>query len=204
MRLLPRDERFYRQLIEEAGIILRASRLLLDGVQAGSSRLAAVAVEIDLLERRGDEVIHEILTSLNQSFITPIDPQDIHNISSSLDNVLDGIEDIAHRLASYRIEPVPPAMVKLSGIVVSCSEALHRALLALQKDEPLMEHCIEVNRLEYEADLIGRSAVEDLFVYQRDPVALIKLREVYEFFETTTDSCEDVADILETVVVKNS
>jgi predicted phosphate transport protein (TIGR00153 family) len=204
MRLLPRDERFYRQLIEEAGIILRASRLLLDGVQAGSSRLAAVAVEIDLLERRGDEVIHEILTSLNQSFITPIDPQDIHNLSSSLDNVLDGIEDIAHRLASYRIEPVPPAMVKLSGIVVSCSEALHRALLALQKDEPLMEHCIEVNRLEYEADLIGRSAVEDLFVHQRDPVALIKLREVYEFFETTTDSCEDVADILETVVVKNS
>ena len=166
--------------------------------------MAAGASEIDLLEQRGDEVIHEILTSLNLSFITPIDPEDIHNISSSLDNVLDGIEDTAHRLVSYRIEPVPLAMVTLSEIVVSCSEALHRALSALQKNAPLMEHCIEIDRLENKADPIGRSAVGDLFIEQRDPIAPIKLKEVYEFFETTTDRCEDVADVLQTVVVKNS
>jgi predicted phosphate transport protein (TIGR00153 family) len=204
MRLLPRDEKFYHLFLKQVELISEASRLLLDGVRAGRARLSVVATEISVLESRADEVIHEIFTRLNQTFITPIDPEDIHSLSAALDNVMDGVEDTAHRLVSYRIHPIPATMITLSEIVASCAHSLKSAFEALEKDGPIMDHCIEINRLENEADLIGRSAVVDLFDTEKDPIALIKLKEVYEFFEATIDSCEDVADVLQNVVVKNS
>ncbi len=204
MRLLPREEKFYHLFLKQVEIISEASRLLLDGVRSGNSRLAGAATEINVLEHRGDEVIHEIFTRLNQTFITPIDPEDIHAISSALDNVMDGIEDTAHRLVSYRIDPIPPMMTTLSEIVAACAASLQKAFTALEKNGPIMEHCIEINRLENEADRLGRSAVVDLFNKEKDPITLIKLKEVYEFIEATIDSCEDVADVLQNVVVKNS
>ncbi len=204
MRLLPREEKFYHLFLKQVEIISEASRLLLDGVRAGNARLAGAATEINVLEHRGDEVIHETFTRLNQTFITPIDPEDIHNISSALDNVLDGIEDTAHRLVSYKIDPIPPMMSTLSEIVAACASALQKAFTALEANGPIMEHCIEINRLENEADRLGRSAVVDLFNKEKDPITLIKLKEVYEFIEATIDSCEDVADVLQNVVVKNS
>jgi predicted phosphate transport protein (TIGR00153 family) len=204
MRLLPREEKFYHLFLKQAAIISDASRLLLEGVQAGNSRLIAAAEEISILESKGDEVTHELFTRLNQTFITPIDPEDIHSLSTALDNVLDGVEDTAHRLVSYRIDPIPAKMIKLSEIVARCAKALTLAFQALEQDGPIMEHCIEINRLENEADVIGRAAVVALFDEERDPITLIKLKEVYEFFEATIDNCEDVADVLQNVVVKNS
>ncbi len=204
MRLLPREEKFYRLFLKQVSIISDASALLVEGVRSGNSRLEGAAKEIALLEHKGDEVIHEIFTRLNQTFITPLDPEDIHNISSALDNVLDGIEDTMHRLVSYRINPIPTTMVSMAQIVGACAKSLHAAFEALEKDRLIMEHCIEINRLENEADRISRGAVADLFNKESDPVTLIKLKEVYEFFEETVDSCEDVADVLQNVVVKNS
>jgi predicted phosphate transport protein (TIGR00153 family) len=204
MRLLPREEKFYHLFQKQVDIISEASRLLLDGVRTGNARLAAAATEINLLEHKGDEVIHEIFTRLNQTFITPLDPEDIHNISTSLDNVLDGIEDTAHRLVAYHLESVPPTMIVLAEHVASCAKSLRAAFVALEKNGPIMEHCIEINRLENEADRIGRSAVADLFNKEKDPITLFKLKEVYDFFEGTVDCCEDVADVLQNVVVKNS
>ena len=204
MRLLPREEKFFHLFIKQVEVISEASRLLLDGVRTGNARMAGAATEISVLEHRGDELIHEVYTRLNQTFITPIDPEDIHSISAALDNVLDGIEDTSHRLVSYRINPIPPIMVTLSEIVAGCAKSLGAAFEALEKNGPIMEHCIEINRLENEADRIGRSAVADLFDKETNPVTLIKLKEVYEFFEATVDSCEDVADVLQNVVVKNS
>ena len=118
--------------------------------------------------------------------------------------MLDGIEDTSHRLVSYGIDPIPPTMVTLAEIVAGCAKQLKSAFLALEQSGPIMEHCIEINRLENEADRIGRSAVAELFDREKDPITLIKLKEVYEFFEATVDSCEDVADVLQNVVVKNS
>ena len=204
MRLLPREEKFYHLFLKQVEIISEASRLLMEGVRGGRAHMAGAATEINVLEHRGDEVIHELFTRLNQTFITPLDPEDIHNLSSALDNVLDGVEDTAHRLVSYHIDPVPAPMVKLSEIVSSCAKALKAAFEALENSGPIMEHCIEINRLENEADLIGRASVVDLFDKEKDPITLIKLKEVYEFFEATIDSCEDVADVLQNVVVKNS
>ena len=204
MRLLPREEKFYGLFLKQVEIISEADRLLLDGVRAGNARMAGVATEINVLENKGDEVIHEIFTRLNQTFITPIDPEDIHNISTALDNVLDGMEDTAHRLVSYHIKTIPPNLVALSEIVASCARALKAAFQALERGGSVMEHCIEINRLENEGDLIGRSAVVELFDKEKDPITLIKLKEIYDFIEATIDSCEDVADVLQGVVVKNS
>jgi predicted phosphate transport protein (TIGR00153 family) len=204
MRLLPREEKFYHLFQRQVEIISEAARLLLDGVRTGNSRLAAAATEITVLEHKGDEVIHEVFRRLNQTFITPIDPEDIHSIASALDNVLDGIEDTSHRLVSYKIDPVPPNMITLAEIVESCAKAMRSAVVELEKNGATMDHCIEINRLENEADRIGRSAVVDLFNYEKDPIRLIKLKEVYDYFEATVDSCEDVADVLQNVVVKNS
>lgn len=204
MKLLPRDEKFYGLFLKQVEIIAQASRLLLDGVRLGNSTMATIATEIAVLEHRGDEIIHEIFKRLNQTFITPLDPEDIHNLSSALDNVTDGIEDTAHRLVAYHIDPIPPNMVRLAEIVSNCAKTLQTAFEALEKDAPLTTHAIEINRLENEADLIGRGAVADLFNKEKDPIRLIKLKEVYDFFEETIDSCEDVADLLQNVVIKNS
>jgi len=203
MRLLPREEKFYHLFLKQVAIISDASRLLLEGVRAGNSRLSVAAREINSLEHAGDEVIHEIFTRLNQTFITPIDPEDIHNISSALDDVLDGIEDTAHRLVAYHINPIPANMVSLAEIVARCAKQLQQAFELEGKGSPQV-YCIEINRLENEADLVGRSAIVDLFAKEKDPITLIKLKEVYDFFEETIDSCEDVADVLQNVVVKNS
>jgi len=204
MNLLPRDDKFHAFFLKQVDIICQASHVLLEGVRIGNSRLAGAATEISVLEHRGDEVIHSIFTRLNQTFITPLDPEDIHNISTALDNVLDGIEDTAHRLVSYEIDPIPRDMVDLAVIVNSCAVSAKKAFEALERKGPILEHCIEINRLENEADRISRSAVAHLFHKEKDPITLIKLKEVYEFFENTIDRFEDVADILQNVAVKNS
>src|ERR1044072_7870212 len=101
MRLLPREEKFYHLFLKQVDIISEAARLLLEGVRAGNSRLAGAATEINVLEHRGDEVIHELFTRLNSTFITPLDPEDIHSLSTRLDDVLDGIQDAVHRMVAY-------------------------------------------------------------------------------------------------------
>jgi hypothetical protein len=204
MKLFPRQERFYEFFLSQAKIILDASKLLLEGAQAGNSELASAAAKIKTLEQRGDEVIHDIYTRLNQTFITPLDPEDIHSLSSHLDDVLDGIEDAAYRMVAYRVEPIPHMVVELCKIVYSCAQTLEQAFVALETKRPVLPYCIEVNRLEEVADQLVRDAVTELFRSEKDPITLLKLKEIYEFLEQTTDNCEDVADALQNVVVKNS
>src|SRR5579872_568697 len=138
MRLLPREEKFYTLFNKQVAVISEASRLLLEGARAGNSRLAEVAKEIVALEHSGDEIIHEVLTKLNQTFITPLDPEDIHSLSSKLDDVLDGIEDAVHRMVAYKLESIPSNMVVLSEIIHRCCLTLQKAFLALEKEEDLM------------------------------------------------------------------
>lgn len=204
MRLLPREEKFFVYFLKQVKIISEASRLLLEGARSGNSELQKTAAQIVDLEHQGDEIIHEVFIKLNQTFITPIDPEDIHTLSSHLDDVLDGIEDAAHRMVAYHLDPIPPRVVELCDVVHKCTQSLERAFVALNDDKPLLEHCIEVNRLEDSADQLVRAAISELFQREKDPISLIKQKEVYEFLEATTDRCEDVADVLQAVVVKNS
>ncbi len=204
MRLLPREEKFFASFMQQLEVISQAAKLLLEGVKAGNSRLKTASEEIQALEEKGDEIIHSTFTRLNQTFITPIDPEDIHALSSRLDDVIDGIEDTSHRMVAYHLEPIPPTMIEVCEIVFLCTVSMEKAFQALEKSEPVLEHCIEINRLEGVADQLVRKAVADLITKEKDTVTIIKLKEVYEFLEATTDRCEDVADALQEVVVKNS
>ena len=204
MKLLPRQEKFFDLFSKQADLIAEAARLLLEAVRQGNSHLARAAARIQQLEGEGDEIIHDIFTKLNRTFITPLDPEDIHLLSSRLDDVLDGIEEAAHRMVAYRLEPIPPTVVELCAVVHDAAGSLQKAFRALHKDQTVLEHCIEVNRLEGYADQLLRRAMGELFLQEKDPIALIKQKEVLEFLEDTTDRCEDVADGLQNVVVKNS
>lgn len=204
MRLIPREEKFFQFFLDQVKVIREAALALHEGVQAGNSHMTNAANTIRGLEQKGDEIIHDIFTRLNTTFITPLDPEDIHSLASHLDDVTDGIEETAHRITAYKVEPIPGEVKELCRIVVACGDALGRAFQALSNDKPLLEHCIEINRLEDQADGIVRTAIADLFRTEKDPIQLLKLKEVYEMLEDTTDCVEDVADVLQGVMVKNS
>ncbi len=204
MRFLPREERFFELFESQVKLIVEASRLLREAVESGNSHMARASEQIRELEGKGDEIIHDTFTRLNQTFITPLDPEDIHALASSLDDVLDGIEDAAHRIFAYRLQPTPAAMVQLCTLICDCAASLEKCFHALNDKRQVTEYCIEINRLEDVADGVVRRAIAALFDTEKDPIALIKQKEVYEFLEATTDRCEDVADVLQGVVIKNS
>ncbi|MBI5085667.1 MAG: DUF47 family protein [Acidobacteria bacterium] len=203
MRLLPREEKFFHYFVDQSGLILQAAQQFRQAAEKGPSALREAEVAIAVLEQKGDEIIHEIFTRLNQTFITPMDPEDIHTLGSHLDDILDGIEDSVHRIVAYKIDPIPPTVIELGSLIEQCAVTLEHAFKALNAEKPLLDHCIEINRLEDAADHVARAAIADLFDKEKDPIALIKLKEIYELLELTTDYCEDVADALQNVIVKN-
>lgn len=202
--LLPRDDKFFDLFESHAKILCKASNLLVSGLASGYSGVNRILKEMETLESQGDEVIHQIFRRLRSTFITPFDPEDIQVLATSLDDVLDGIEDATFRIVAYRLDPIPPAVGQLGEMIDLSCHALARALGSLQQQRSVMEDCIEVNRLENEADKIERTMIGELFLNETDPIALIKKKEIYELLETTTDRCEDVADVLQNVAVKNS
>lgn len=204
MRLIPREEKFFHQFSKQTTLIIRAAKLLHEAALKGNSALAEAALEIQKIEGEGDHILHEIYHKLNQTFITPLDPEDIHNIAAHLDDVLDSLEESAHLLVAYKINPIPPPVVELASIIVACSQELVKAFEGLRTDKKLLEHCIEINRLEEQADQVARQAIADLFDRETNAIAVMKLKEIYDLLELTTDNCEDVADVLQNVEVKNS
>jgi predicted phosphate transport protein (TIGR00153 family) len=204
MSLLPREEKFFIFFLNQVDLIQQATRILLDAVKAGNAHLQTAANEIAVLEQKGDKVMHEIYTRLNQTFITPLDPEDLHSLSSHLDDVLDGLEDASYRMVAYHLTEVPRPVIEMCEQINDCSAQLKLAFEALNKDQKLLDPCIEINRIEEKVDDIVRHAVKELFENEKDAIKLIKLKEVYDILEQTTDYCEDVADALQNVIVKNS
>jgi predicted phosphate transport protein (TIGR00153 family) len=204
VRLFPRDEKFFDLLEEQSNRIVEASRLLNEGVCSDRPALDRMAGEIKRIEHEADQITHQLFTRLNQTFVTPLDPEDLHSLGSSLDDVLDYIEDAAFRLSAYRIDPVPPGVSALTNIIHSCALRLGTAVGKLRTNGNTLEDCIEINRLENTADEVVRKLVTELFNEERDPISLIKHKEIYEVLESATDRCEDAADVLQTIVVKNS
>lgn len=204
MNLLPKDERFFDLLQQHMRILCQSSQMLIAALRGGYERVADMSKQMEALERNGDEVIHQIFRTLQATFITPFDPEDIQTLATTLDNVLDSIEDATFRIVAYRLDPIPEPAVQLGQMIDECCQALSRALDALRQRRPVWDDCIEVNRLENEADAIERTLVGKLFSSHIDPIALIKQKEVFEILENTTDLCEDVADVIQNVAVKNS
>jgi len=162
-----------------------------------------VSKRMEALERSGDDITHRLFDRLRKTFITPFDPEDIQALAAALDDVLDTLEDTTFRIVAYRIDPIPGAAVELGEMIANSCRALDKALRALEKKDSVVEDCVEVNRLEDEADAVERTVLAKLFRSDTDPVSLIKLKDLYELLESTTDRCEDVADVIQNIAVKN-
>jgi len=203
VNLLPKNDRFFHLFERHGQILCRASKLLIGGLKEGYDGVCRIEKDITGLEADGDKVVHDIFKHLRATFITPFDPEDIQALATSLDDILDGIEDVTFRIAAYKLKPIPSALIELAEKIFSCCTVLTRALEALHEKRPVIDFCIEVHRLENEADRLERNLLADLFRNEPDPIALIKKKDIFELLEDTTDRCEDVADVIQNVSVKN-
>lgn len=204
VRIVPRDVKFFDMFAQMAGNLTEGARLLAD-ILANYNSSDPRLQKIKDVEHRGDEMTHAILTKLNQTFITPFDREDIHHLASSLDDVLDFVNAAGERLQVYKITNPPPAAAELAQLIVRQCEQLEKAMALLDRNKSgVLNYCVEINRLENEADGVAREAIGRLFEREKDPIALIKLKELFEVLETATDKAEDVANVLETVVLKST
>ena len=203
MRLIPRDVSFFALFAQTSENLIACARVLVD-LFAHYDNVEEKIREIRRIEHVGDGLTHGIMTKLNQTFITPFDREDIHRLASSIDDVLDYINSAAARISMYKITDPPPAAGSLARLILLQSQELSKAVSLLQKDGDVLQHCVEINRLENEADQVSREAIARLFEYEKDPINLIKIKELVEILEIATDKAEDAADVLETVVLKNA
>jgi uncharacterized protein len=201
--LIPRDNTFFDMFSQMSENLIAGARAMVE-LFSDFHDVEPKISEIRRIERTGDELTHSVLTKLNQTFITPFDREDIHALASSLDDVLDFLNSAGARIIMYRITNPPPAALELSRLILQQAQELHRALPLLRKNGDILTHCVEINRIENEADVISRAAIGRLFDEEKDPINLIKIKELLEFLETATDKAEDVANVLETVILKNS
>jgi len=202
-RLIPREERFYDDFVAMARQIRRGAGLL-EEMLAPDRPVWDKAEEIKEVEHECDTLTHQIIQRLHRTFVTPLDREDIFGLARSLDDVMDAIDATAALVRLYQLEQVRPDARILSRIIKDSVDQLVTALQALEKKVGVKEPAVEINRLENEADRAHQAAVRRLFEEERDPIAIIKWKEILDFLEDATDRCEDVANVLEGVVVKHA
>jgi len=204
VRLIPREQKFFDMFAEMASNLMEGATTLRALFQDYKDVPVSVQ-KIKDIEHKGDDMTHAVVIKLNQTFITPFDREDIHALASALDDVLDYINSAADRLLMYKITSTPNAALKLADVIVRQSDELSKAVSLLEKNQQkVLEHCVEVNRLENEADAVARDAIGHLFQDEKDPIQLIKIKELLEVLETATDKAEDAANVLETVILKSA
>lgn len=202
--LIPKEEKFFALFKDMTANIIEGARLLKDMMDnyddpQGSQK------KIKDVEHKGDQITHDIIQKLNKSFVTPLDREDIYALAAALDDIIDLIDASAIRFIMYNVEKPTQEAKELAFIIVKSCEAVARAVSQLGgKFEHIAESCVEVNALENEGDRVCREAISRLFDEEKDPIQLIKWKEIYEILERATDKCEDAANILESVVVKNA
>ena len=202
--LIPRDVKFYDEFVGLAGEIRTGARMLRDMLGSEPVDMSKVAAIKDQ-EHVCDERTRGIVDRLNRTFVTPLDREDIHSLAIKLDDVMDAIDAAAAVTRLYKIDRMRPGARRLADIVCESMDRITEALGALEKRRPVvLEIAARVNQLEREADRVHQDAIVALFDEERDPIAVIKWKELFDFLEAATDRCEDVGNLLEGVVVKYS
>lgn len=205
-RLLPREGRFFDFFNEHAELIVQGSRELA-ALMASGDDLERRAHNIESIEKRADKVTRTTIELLHKTFITPLDRDDIHQLITRMDDILDLIEDSAQLMFLYGVRHTTAEARKLADICVACCEKVKASVVLLSNMDnaaQIMVLCADMDRLESEADHVMRSAIARLFRDEPDVRELIKLRSIYEHLETVTDRCEDVANIIQGIVLENS
>jgi predicted phosphate transport protein (TIGR00153 family) len=200
--LLPRETVFF-DLFEEAARNAHVGALALQDLLNDFRNVPDKVKKIKDIEHAGDKITHTTIEKLNQTFITPLDREDIHALARSLDDVMDAIDASAALVRLYRLESVRVGARELARTITMSADQVHLALEAMEKHKALTTHAVEINRLENEADRIHQQAVSRLFDDERDPIVVMKWKEALDFLEDATDRCEDVANVLEGVMVKH-
>lgn len=201
VRLVPRETTFF-ELFGSMSTNLTQAAQLLQNILASMENVEVQVQQLDDIEQAGDDITHSILIRLNQTFITPFDREDVHRLATSVDDVLDLIHAAGERLIIYKINVAPPSSCELAEVILRQCEALAQAISLFAKHDQVLERCAEVSQLENQADRIFREAVVRLFEREKDPITLIKLKELYELLESASDKAEDAANVLETVALK--
>ena len=205
-RLMPKEGRFFDFFNDHAALVVEGAQEL-NAFLSDMANREAHAQNVSAIEKKTDKITHDTVAMLHQTFITPIDRDDIHKLISRMDDILDLMEDVAECVILYDIREVPDAARKLAEICVSCCERVKTAvgmLSNMDNAKAILKICSEIDALESEADRVLRSAMSKLFRDEPDTRQLIKLKAIYELLETVTDRCEDTANVIEGIVLENS
>ncbi len=205
-RITSKEEIFFDMFVETVNTTCKSAEML-EELMVNYINVGDKIRAIEETEHEGDQHVHRILEQLNRSFITPIDREDINLIAKELDNITDAIEATAHRFNMFNVQNVREDAIKLAHMIVECTKELQGVMVDLKNmksSKTLKDRIIEVNRIEDEGDNIYRSAIAKMFVSQMDSIEIIKWKEIYEYLENTLDACEDVANIVEGVVMKHA
>ena len=201
MQLIPHDEKFFEFFTEQAENIREAAQKLVELFEDYHDVEKRVT-EIKFIEHKGDQLTHQLMKKLNKTFITPFDREDIHALGSALDDVLDLVDAVAGRMVIYKVSGVTPGAKQLAKVILHGAEIIVKAVSQLHKPENIIEYCDQLTQLEKDGDRIKGECIARLFENSTEPIEIIKWKEIYEVLEATTDKCEDVADVLEAVVLK--
>lgn len=206
MRLIPREEKFFELFESQAAHNVEAARIFKSLAQKWSLESSAFG-QLHDIEHEADITTHEIIDRLNRTFITPFDREDIHALASEMDDVVDLIQSISSRMQLYRVAQTTEDLVQLADILLQSAETVRKAIVELKnpdKSRRVLDYCIEINRLENAGDNAQDQAIGKLFSGKPDPLEVIKWKEIYETTEIAIDKCEDIANTIESILVKQA
>ena len=202
-QVIPRNQSFHDLFEKASGNVAEAARLLLDMI-CDYREPEARHAEIRQREHEGDEITHQIMRALNTTFVTPFDREDIHQLASTLDDILDGIEAVSDLFVLHNIERPLPEMRSQADVLVRATEQCHQAMLRLRGLTGLEPYWVEINRLENEGDRVYRKTLASLFSGDYKAMDVLKWKDIVDQLEASIDGCEDVSDVLESIVLKHA
>ncbi|HEY7194256.1 MAG TPA: DUF47 family protein [Gemmatimonadales bacterium] len=204
MRLLPREEEFFDLFTEVANRNKEAVEHLRKLFESPPDRRIPHIEAIKRLEHEADQVTHEVVNRLDRTFITPLDREDIHQLSSDLDDVMDAMDGTARRAQIFGLGHSPPGVLRITEVLQRMMAAIAEAVSRLKKGDDVMRYCIEAKQLEEEGDAIYHESLGQLFAKEKDAIELIKWKEIYDNLERTLDQAEDVANVVESITIKHA
>jgi predicted phosphate transport protein (TIGR00153 family) len=200
---MPRDGDFFILFQKQAENIVAGAQAFTKMLEHYTGVPEQVQI-IKAIEHQGDELTHQIFRKLNQTFITPFDREDMHELCGTMDDVIDLIDAAASRFVLYRVDSVRPGTIELTKVLCAACVELSAAIHAMETPDKALHRIIEINRLENESDRICRTLIAQLFEEEKDSVQIIKWKEIFEVIETAVDKCEDVSNVIESVILKNA
>ena len=202
-KIMPKEEGFYQMFVDQAENVHEGAKALVE-LMENYTNIERQVNRMKDIEHKGDDITHRLINKLDKSFVTPFDREDIHELSSKVDDILDLADAVAARLIVYNVAAIRPGVADLARILMDSTEQVVKAVRTLKGHKDTLKYCIEINRLENEGDRKSRALIAQLFDEEKNPVEIIKWKEIIEVLEIATDKCEDVANVIESVVLKNA